>query len=136
MYWDFTPEQVITGEFPYSLEEFRQDLWEEVREHTDRAGYEALFWAIYHLAMGYPPSEMVGMVQRQNDLSPRDTREQLRRFELIADVHQESIDMLKALIKRQLIRYREESAETRENQPVTEYIKEWIERAINDHEYD
>jgi len=136
MHWDFTPEQVITGEIPYTLEEYRQDLWAEVREYTDRAGYEALFWALYHLAMGYTPSEMAGRIQRRNDLSPRETREQLRRFDLIAGGHQESVEMLKAIIKRQLILYKEGSVANDSDLSVTEYIKEWIEHAINNPELD
>lgn len=136
MHWDFTPEQIITGEIPYTLEEYRRDLWAEVREHTDRAGYEALFWALYHLAMGYTPAEMSGRIQRQNDLSPRETREQRRRFELIAGGHQESIEMLKAIIKRQLILYKDGAVANENELPVTDYIKDWIERGINDPELD
>lgn len=52
MEWDFTPEQVVKAEVDYSLEQFRLDMFEEVRlnmNQMDDAQQRKIFDVMYDL---------------------------------------------------------------------------------------
>jgi len=52
MEWEFTPEQVVKAEVAYGLEEFRRDLFEEIRLNTgdmEAGQQQQIFAVIYDL---------------------------------------------------------------------------------------
>jgi|GEM_PF-1877598 len=134
MQWDFTPEEVIKGEIHYPLWDFRQDLWEEVSDYTDPEGFEILFWALYHLAMGSSAEDMAIRWREQNELSEEETREQKQQFELIKSTHRADIEMLKAVIKRKILDYKEEGIGVLGEKELSDYILEWISQVVEEHE--
>ena len=133
MNWDFSPEEVITGEIRYDLYDFREDLWDDVREDVDRRGFESLFWTLYHLSMGYEPRDMAEKIRVQNDLSTEETRDQLQRFKMIQSMHQNEIAMLKGLIQRQIVEYNQQGVDVFDEKDLAEYIKQWIQEVIRVH---
>ncbi|MBD3274061.1 MAG: hypothetical protein GF372_02055 [Candidatus Marinimicrobia bacterium] len=133
MDWDFSPEEIITGEIRYDMYDFREDLWDDVREDVDRRGFESLFWTLYHLAMGYEPRDMAEKVRLQNDLSTEETRDQLHRFKMIQSMHQNEIAMLKGLIQRQIVEYNQQGVDVFDEKDLAEYIKQWIQDVIRVH---
>lgn len=134
MQWEFTPNQVLTGDIAYDIRDFRDDLWEEMKEHADRQGFEGFFWTVYHLAMGYTPKQMTDMIRKKNDLSPEETKEQLHQFELIAASHENEIEMLKAIIKRKLLQYKQEGRDLYQEETLVQYMREWIEDTVQSHQ--
>jgi hypothetical protein len=60
MEWEFTPQQVVKAEVDYGFEDFRRDLFEEVRMNAGgdpvqlKATYELLFDLCYWLATERP----------------------------------------------------------------------------------
>lgn len=134
MEWEFSPDQVVKGEIYYPLEDYRDDLWESVNDYTSPDGFEILFWSLYHFAMGYSSQEMAERMRRQNNLTEDETREQKKQFELIKSTHSADIEMLKALIKRQILNYREEGVDVETGQDLSDYIREWIEDVVENHE--
>lgn len=134
MEWEFSPEQVVKGEIYYPLEDYREDLWEEVSDYTDPEGFEVLFWALYHFAMGYSSREMADRMRRLHELTEEETQSQKQQFELIKSTHAPDIEMLKALIKRQVLNYREEGVDVETGQALREYIREWITEVVKNHE--
>lgn len=133
MDWDFSPEEVITGEIRYDIYDFRDDLWDDIRESVDRRGFESLFWTLYHLAMGYDPRDMAEKVRLKNNLSAEDTRDQLQRFKMIQSIHQNEIGMLKGLIQRQIVEYNQQGMDVFDEKDLSEYIQQWIHDVIRTH---
>jgi len=133
MNWEFTPDHILKGEVVYTLRDYRNDLWEEVESHTDQRGFEGLFWTLYHLAMGYTPKQMASMFKRKNDLSPEETREQLEQFELMAGSHQNEVEMLKAIIKRQIVEYKQEGQDIFQDESLVDHMRQWVEETVESH---
>ncbi|HKJ69931.1 MAG TPA: hypothetical protein VKA68_18395 [bacterium] len=136
MQWDFTPQQVLTGEAAYDIRDYRDDLWEEMQEHADQKGFEGFFWTMYHLAMGYSPKQMTDMIRKKNALSQEEAKEQLQQFELIAASHENEIDMLKAIIKRKLLQFKQEGRDIYQEETLVEYMREWVEDTVQSHQVD
>jgi len=134
MEWDFRPEAVITGEIEYSIFDFRDDLWEEVRPYTDEQGFETIFWALYHLAIGYSHEQMAEQVQAQNQLSDRERREQVQEFESLSDLYEDDIGMLKAVIQRKILDYSEEGRDVFDDSSLSEYLLWWIDDVVDSHD--
>ncbi len=134
MQWEFTPQQVLQGEAAYGIRDFRDDLWEEMNEHSDQRGFEGFFWTIYHLAMGYTPKQMTDMIRKKNELSREETKEQLHQFELVAASHENEIEMLQAIIKRKLLHYKQEGRDIYQEETLVEYMRAWIENTVQSHQ--
>lgn len=59
MEWEFTPDEVVRGDVDYGLEQFRNDLWQEVRQNTgdmevlqQRKIFDAMYDLCYWVATG------------------------------------------------------------------------------------
>ncbi len=134
MQWDYSPEQIITGEIKYDIYDFREDLWNDVQPEVDQKGFESLFWTLYHLAMGYEPQDMAEKIKDQNNLSTDDTREQLHRFIMIKSLHEDEINMfIRGLIQRQIVEYNQEGVDVFSEHDLSEYIRHWIQNVIQNH---
>jgi len=133
MQWDFTPDDIILGKIEYTLIDFRNDLWDEIRDFTTPAGFPALFWALYHLAMGYSPQQMAQAMKGKNQLSADEIRNQVERFETIRITHENEIDMLRGIIKRRIVEYHQEGLDVIQDSSLPEYIQRWIDQIASTH---
>lgn len=133
MEWDFSPDEVVTGEIPYNIYDFREDLWTEVKDETDVQGFEFFFWVIYHLAIGYSTRQLAEIFRKRNDLSSEETREQLHRFKMLESVYEEEINMFRGIVKRQLVEYRQQGIEFFDEKKMADYIKHWIDQSVKSH---
>jgi len=103
MQWNFTGTQVVRGEVSYSLEEFRSDLYREVRDNFPEYDAQALA-SMFRLAY-----DVCYCCASQRDLKEllRYCREQGIRadkkyLELIRDSNRDNIEMLKAIFARKV----------------------------------
>ncbi len=115
MEWTFTPEQVVKGEVDYTLEEFRKDLYEEVKINFPEYTAGELT-TIYRLAY-----DVCYCIATNRDLSTllqycrdKGLGVDLKYLELIRDSNLSNIDMLKALFARKLADFMEEGASSSE----------------------
>ncbi|MBS1271669.1 MAG: hypothetical protein MAGBODY4_00801 [Candidatus Marinimicrobia bacterium] len=134
MEWDFRPEAVVTGEIEYSIYDFREDLWDEVRPYSDEQGFETIFWALYHLAIGYSHEQMAQQIQEQNQLNDQETQDQIEEFENLHELYEEDIGMLKAIIQRKILDYSEEGRDVFDDSSLSEYLLWWIEEVVESHD--
>jgi len=98
MNWDFTGAQVVKGEVAYSLEEFRKDLYAEVKENfsdyekTELDGiYQLAYDVCYCTATQRKLGELLAHCQQKG------VRADLKYLMLIRDCNLNNIDMLKAI---------------------------------------
>lgn len=59
MEWEFTPDEVVRADVDYGLDQFRNDLWQEVRQNTgemeamqQRKIFDAMYDLSYWVATG------------------------------------------------------------------------------------
>ena len=104
MQWDFTPEQVVKGVADYGLEEFRRDLAREVATNLGdpgaeelRRAYDLIYDQCYWLATGKPLHVLLATFD--NDPSTRNW------LAAMAPQLQANIDMLGAILQREIINY-------------------------------
>ena len=103
MQWEFTGDQVVKGEVDYSLEEFREDFYAEVKENFPEYGKEALD-SMYRLAY-----DVCYCIAAQRDLGEllkhckgKGIKADMKYLELIRDSNLANIDMLKAIFARKV----------------------------------
>jgi hypothetical protein len=103
MKWEFTGEQVVKGEVNYSLEEFREDFYLEVKDNFPEYDKKALD-SIYRLA--YDVCYCVATKRELEELlkhfKKKGIKADLKYLELIRDSNLENIDMLKAIFARKV----------------------------------
>lgn len=106
MKWTFTSDQVMKGEVQYGLEEFRRDLYQEVKDnfsdyHTDQL--EAIFRLAYDVCYCEAiEGTLAGMISHYREKGlPVD----LKYLELIRDSNRENIAMLKAVLASELAKH-------------------------------
>lgn len=128
MKWDFTGEQVVKGEATYSLEEFRDDFYLEVKDNFPEYDKKALD-SIYRLAY-----DVCYCVATQRDLEEllkhckkKGIKADLKYFGLIRDSNRENIDMLKAIFARKVSEFMDEGLTSAEAlKKLDEYHKSVI----------
>jgi len=98
MNWDFTGAQVVKGEVAYSLEEFRKNLYAEVKENfsdyekTELDGiYQLAYDVCYCTATQRKLGELLAHCQQKG------VQADLKYLMLIRDCNLNNIDMLKAI---------------------------------------
>jgi hypothetical protein len=106
MKWAFTSEQVITGEVEYSLEEFRRDLYQEVRDNFadySKDKLEGMFRLAYDVCYcEATQGNLAGMISHYQEKGlPVD----LKYLELIRDSNRDNSAMLKAVLARELAKH-------------------------------
>jgi hypothetical protein len=103
MQWNFTGEQVIKGEADYSLEEFRKDLYAEVKENFPEFSAEQLD-SMFRLA--YDVCYCIATRRDLGDLLKHCRKKGIQAdkkyLELIRNSNLANIDMLKALFARKV----------------------------------
>lgn len=134
MEWEFQPEAVITGDIEYTIIDYRNDLWEEVRPYTDESGFETVFWTLYHFAVGYTPPQMTEIVLEQNQMTEEEIQDQLEEFENLGSLYQDDIAMLKAIIQRKVVDYSEEGRDVFSESNLTDYLQWWIDDVVQSHD--
>ena len=109
MKWDFTGDQVVKGEVDYSLEEFREDFYAEVKDNFPEYETKALD-SIYRLAY-----DVCYCVATQRDLGEllkhcrgKGIKADIKYLELIRDSNLDNIDMLKAIFARKVSEFMDE----------------------------
>lgn len=103
MQWDFTGAQVVKGEVDYSLEEFRKDYSEEVKENFPEYSEEALE-AMYRLAYDvcYCTASQRSLGELLKHFKKKGIKADMKYLELIRDSNLANIDMLKAIFARKV----------------------------------
>ncbi|MCF7803680.1 MAG: hypothetical protein K9N46_00075 [Candidatus Marinimicrobia bacterium] len=134
MEWDFRPEAVVTGEIEYTIVDYRNDLWEEVRPYTDASGFETIFWVLYHLAIGYTTQQMAEDIQQQNQLSDEERREQKEEFDNLGEIYEDDIAMLKAIVQRKVLDYSEEGRDVFAEDSLSDHLQWWINDVVESHD--
>jgi len=103
MNWDFTGAQVVKGDVSYSLEEFRKDLYAEVKENFSDYGKKELD-GIYQLA--YDVCYCTATQRKLGELlahcQQKGVQADLKYLMLIRDSNLNNIDMLKAIFARKV----------------------------------
>ena len=115
MEWTFTPEEVVKGEADYSIEEFRGDLYEEVKSNFpeySKSEMDTMYGLAYDVCYCHATS------QNLNDLLEHCKAKGLKvdknYLELIRDSNLSNIDMLKALFARKVADFMEEGCSSEE----------------------
>ena len=115
MEWTFTAEEVVKGEVDYSIEEFRKDLFEEVKSNFPEYTKSELD-TMYSLA--YDVCYCIATSQDLNDLLEHCLEKGLKvkknYLELIRDSNLSNIDMLKALFARKVADFMDEGLSSEE----------------------
>ena len=115
MEWTFTAEEVVKGEVDYSIEEFRKDLFEEVKSNFPEYTKSEMD-TMYGLA--YDVCYCIATSQDLNDLLEHCQGKGLKvdqnYLELIRDSNLSNIDMLKALFARKVADFMEEGCSSEE----------------------
>jgi len=103
MKWEFTGAQVVKGEAEYSLEEFREDFYEEVKENFPEYSEEALE-SMYRLAYDvcYCAASQRDLGDLLKHFKKNGIKADMKYLELIRDSNLANIDMLKALFARKV----------------------------------
>lgn len=106
MKWTFTSDQVMKGEVQYGLEEFRRDLYQEVKDNFSDYSKDKLA-AIFRLAYDVCYCEATqgnldGMI---NHYQEKGLPVDMKYLELIRDSNRENIAMLKAVLASELAKH-------------------------------
>jgi hypothetical protein len=109
MKWNFTGEQVVKGEVDYSLEEFRKDFYEEVKDNFPEYGTAELD-SLYRLAYDvcYCTAAQRDLGELLEHCREKGLKADMRYLELIRDSNLENIIMLKALFARKVSEFMDE----------------------------
>lgn len=101
MEWEFTPEQVVKGEIGYSLEEFRNDLHQEVRlnlpeeiidgSETEK-GFNLVYDLCYWMATGRDFEEFEAQFESGSFIRPF--------LRMVREHSASNIEMLGAILQR------------------------------------
>ena len=126
MKWDFTGAQVVKGEVAYSLEEFREDLYGEVKENfsdydkTELDGiYQLAYDVCYCTASQRKLGELLAHCQQKG------VQADLKYLMLIRDCNLNNIDMLKAIFARKVSEFMDAGASGEEAlKKLDEYHRE------------
>ena len=106
MKWTFTSEKVTNGEVEYGLEEFRRDLYQEVKDNFSDYSKDKLE-TIFRLAYDVCYCEAIqgnldGMI---NHYQEKGLPVDMKYLELIRDSNRENIAMLKAVLASELAKH-------------------------------
>ena len=103
MEWTFTAEEVVKGEVDYTIEEFREDLYEEVKSNFpeySKSEMDTMFSIAYDVCYCIATSkELDDLLKHLQDKGIKTDKNYL---ELIRDSNLSNIDMLKALFARKV----------------------------------
>ena len=128
MEWTFTAEEVVKGEVDYSIEEFRKDLFEEVKSNFPEYTKSEMD-TMYGLA--YDVCYCIATSQDLNDLlkhlQDKGLKVDKNYLELIRDSNLSNIDMLKGLFARKVADFMDEGCSSEEAlKKLDEYHKNLI----------
>jgi hypothetical protein len=106
MKWTFTSDQVANGGVEYSLEEFRRDLYQEVRDNFPdyrKDKLDGMFRLAYDVCYcEATQGTLAGMISHYREKGlPVD----LNYLELIRDSNRDNSAMLKAVLARELAKH-------------------------------
>ncbi len=106
MKWTFTSDQVANGGVDYGLEEFRRDLYQEVRDNFSdysKDKLEGMFRLAYDVCYCEATrGDLAGMISHYQEKGlPVD----LKYLELIRDSNRDNSAMLKAVLARELAKH-------------------------------
>jgi hypothetical protein len=130
MQWEFSPDQVASGEVGYSLEEFRKDYYEEIKANfpefdareTDRmfrVAYDVCYCAATNRELG----ELVEYLRKKGISSD------VEYLELIRSSNLENIVMLKAIFAATVAAYLKQGLSSRE---AVQKLDDYHRSAISD----
>jgi hypothetical protein len=128
MKWDFTGEQVVKGEADYSLEEFREDFYREVKENFPEYDKKALD-SIYRLAYDvcYCVATKRDLEELLKHCKKKGIKADIKYLGLIRDSNLENIAMLKAIFARKVSEFMDEGLTSAEAlKKLDEYHKSVI----------
>jgi hypothetical protein len=115
MQWKFSPEDVLSGRVPYSIEEFRDDLKREVVDNFQgmpRQEIEIVY------AIAYDVCYCTALRQNLDDLLAHCRQQGLtidaRYLDLIRESNLANIDMLKALFARRIAELKQQGLSSAE----------------------
>jgi plasmid stabilization system protein ParE len=109
MKWDFTHEQVASGEVKYTVEEFRKDFYEEVKMNFPEysaSELESMFRLAYFVCYSSAVQQDLNKLLRH--LNEKEVQADKKYLELIRDSNLENIEMLKAVLGRKVSQFMEE----------------------------
>ena len=109
MEWTFTSEQVAQGEVDYSLEEFIDDFYAEVKDNFPEYGAEELK-TISRIAYDvcYCTATRRNLDELLEHCKEKGLKVDMKYLELIRDSNLTNIDMLKALFARKVSEFVDE----------------------------
>jgi hypothetical protein len=109
MEWTFTSDQVAQGEADYSLEEFIDDFYAEVKDNFPEYGTEELD-SLYRLAYDvcYCTAAQRDLGELLEHCREKGLKADMKYLELIRDSNLANIIMLKALFARKVSEYIDE----------------------------
>lgn len=109
MEWTFTSEQIAQGEIDYSLEEFIDDFYQEVKDNFPEYGTEELN-IISRLAYDvcYCTATRRNLDELLEHCKDKGLKVDMQYLELIRDSNLANIDMLKAIFARKLSEFVDE----------------------------
>jgi hypothetical protein len=111
MNWDFTGAQVVKGEVAYSLEEFREDLYAEVRENFsdfDNQELDGIYQLAYDVCYCTATQRTLGELLAH--CKQVGIKADLKYLMLIRDSNLNNIDMLKAIFARKVSEFMDAGA--------------------------
>ena len=115
MKWEFTCEQVASGEVEYTVDEFRKDFYEEVKinfpEYSDTE-LNTMFRMAYDVC--YCCAVRQDMDELLKHLTEKGIPADKKYLELIRDSNLKNIEMLKAVFARKLSQFMEEGITSKE----------------------
>jgi len=103
MKWEFTGEQVVKGEINYSLEEFREDFYLEVKDNFpeyDKKALDSIFRLAYDVCYCVATKRDLGELLKH--CKKKGIKADIKYLGLIRDSNLENIDMLKAIFARKV----------------------------------
>ncbi len=109
MKWTFTSDQVVRGESDYGLEEFRRDLYQEVKDNFSDYSKEKLD-AMFRLAYDacYCEATQGNLDGMLNHYQEKGLPVDRNYLELIRDSNRDNSAMLKAVLARELAMHMQE----------------------------
>src|SRR5512137_3206426 len=109
MQWDFTGDQVVTGEVDYSLEEFRKDFYAEVKDNFpeyDKQALDSMYRLAYDVCYCIASQRDLGELLEQ--CKQKGIKADMKYLELIRNSNLANIDMLKAIFARKVSEFMDE----------------------------